>query len=65
MSEFQSDSSLHAPPLGALLVCSKCGGPRRIEMKTPVALTDDIVTVTLACDPCGTMLVEICSESAP
>lgn len=63
MSEFQSDSVFHAPPLASMLVCNKCQRLRRIEMKTPVALTDGIVTVTLVCDPCGITIVETCNEA--
>lgn len=62
MTDFSSSETFDAAPLASFLVCDRCQTPRRIHMKTPVALADGVCTVTLVCDPCGTARIEVCTD---
>ncbi len=44
------------------MICHKCQKAMRIEMRTPVALTEGASTVTLTCNECGVSIVETCRD---
>lgn len=60
MTDFQRDPHENVPPIATLLICAGCQGAMRVELKTPVALTESISTVTLVCSGCGRTIIENC-----